>query len=130
MSCGFGVLTRTVFVLPDASGCGACSRYFPSKASADILDYCIDFSPWLSADCDSIISLGGVSVLTKQGDASDLVILDSGQINAGAIKFMLEYGHAGTLEKLSVTVSTALGRTITAIASIFINECTASAVNS
>ena len=127
MSCSFGVLARTVYVLPDATGCASCSRYFPCKASADVLDYYIDFSPWLLQQNDAILTVSDAEVTTLQNDAYDLVILNEPEADGSTVKVVLGYGHAGTTESISVTIQTAMGRTLVVIASIPINDCSPSA---
>lgn len=126
MSCSLGVLARTVFVLPDAAGCAACNRYFPCKASADVLDYYIDLSPWLLQQNDAILTASDATVTTLQKDDYDLKIESQQIISASQIQIFLASGHSGATEGIQISVTTAQGRTLLVSASIYIDSCSAS----
>ena len=126
MSCSLGVLARTVFVLPDAVGCAACSRYFPCKASADVLDYYIDLSPWLLQQNDTIATVSDAAVTTLQNDDYDLKVESQQVVCASQIQIFLASGHSGATEGMQISVTTTQGRTLLVSASIYIDSCSAS----
>lgn len=121
-------LERTVYVLPSGDGRScACSSFLPSKASADILDYYVDFSPWLASTNDTLESVTDASVTTLQGDTSDLDIESYALINGSQVQLFLGYGHAGVTESVDILVQTTQGRTLLASVSLYIDACSPSA---
>ena len=121
-------LERTIYVLPSGDGCScACSNFLPCKASADILDYYLDFTPWLASTQDSLTSITTASVTTLQNDEYDLDIESYDLINSSQVQLILGYGHAGSTEGISLLVQTAQGRSLLVSASIYIDACSPSA---
>ena len=119
---------RTIYILPSGDGRScACSSFLPSKASADILDYYIDFTPWLASTQDTLTSITAASVTTLQNDEYDLDIESQSLINASQVQLFLGYGHSGATESIDLLVQTAQGRSLLASVSIYIDACSPSA---
>ena len=119
---------RTIYILPSGDGRScACSSFLPSKASADILDYYIDFTSWLASTQDSLTAITSASVTTLQNDEYDLDIESQTLINSSQVQLFLGYGHSGVTESIDLLVETVQGRSLLASMSIYIDACSPSA---
>lgn len=118
---------RAIYVLPSGDGRScACSSFLPSKASADILDYYIDFTPWIASTQDALSSIVSASVTTIQNDVYDLDIESQTLLDSSQVQIILGYGHSGATESLDILVITGQGRTLLVSMSIYIDACSPS----
>lgn len=73
------------------------------KQPADQLDYDLDFSQWLTDD-DTLVGVTATSNVPEE------IIIESVSIEGQAIKVWVSGGENGQTYKVTVTVTTTLGR--------------------
>lgn len=94
------------------------SLMWPEKSSADVLDYVLDLSAWLT-DCNDSLLSASVAV-TPTGGSTDLASLTP-VIVAGQLLIFFAGGVPGVFYKVAISIATVAGRKATFVALIFID---------
>jgi hypothetical protein len=76
------------------------------KQPADVQDFDIDFTEWLTGMSDTAPGPTGVTVVTETGLTIDLVVLTN-----GVVKVWTSGGTDGVTYKITATLTTVGGRT-------------------
>lgn len=101
-------------IIPSFGGAACqCRADHFKKASADVLDYQVEFADWLGDGGDSIVSVS-VSFPDNTGNAYDLVALWAKLADDTTAVLMLASGERRKKYSVVVTVVTEQGRTKTA----------------
>lgn len=112
---------RTATIQPHAS---VLSQVLWSpKASADCLDYTLDFSSLLAGTGDTLASIQSAVVTTDQGSTYDLKIMWSGVAGLLAVAFLAS-GRPGSQQKILFEIITTQGRVCSVLAVLQISTLT------
>ncbi|MCP1274020.1 hypothetical protein NKW43_10055 [Gluconobacter albidus] len=112
---------RTV-TLQSCTGLFAQVMWTP-KASADCLDYVLDFSTPLAGTGDTLASIASATVTTAQGSSYDLTIMWSAVAGTQMVVFLAS-GQPNTAQKILFEITTQQGRVYSVMAVLQITALT------
>lgn len=115
--------SRTFSIRPEISSeFSTAVVILPGKASADILDYGIEFSTWFET-VDSLKS-ATFKVVTDKGTDTELTVRNF-EFDDSLVTFLLDSGVPGTTYTFAITITTTQGLKLTQPISILVNTLSA-----
>lgn len=94
---------------------------WPEKSSADVLDYTLDLSRWLTDGNDGLLS-ASVAV-TPTGDPKDMAsTVPLFLAVSGQVLLFFAGGNLRTYYKTAISIATVAGRKLTVVPQIFVNS--------